>query len=404
MTDQANDEDEKDGTERKDVQMTLGNPSADSQEGSQDQESSTDMDDFSQQAVQVISQNDNDERGTPKNLIRTLQNAIGGLFDLDPAAGAEECKISEKRFTKEDNGLAQDWGESHDTVWLNPPYSDLETWLKKVISEINRPDQRSPSLILCLLPSNTSTQWFQNLVTQSSYLCFIEGRLSFTNTDQSSPFANILAVYGSPSDSLLDTLGDLGAVYTKAEVQQAQEQSRLSDILETDGGATFQATPTKKTKPPAQTQKEPQAPTSPQLMLDVSDRAPAVPQGLLLLPDLFRNDILGITFSESLMGHPDSAPTQGKFVVQTVTPAEVSHDTGTPKGWDTALAVDPQTETYALLYQHPEDPHTVQCSIAANGKNWTVVGLEQLFRVQTPTMIPSSNCSSGNKQTQTQNT
>jgi len=94
--------------------------------------STSDGDQMAPSAVQVTSQSGNDERGTPTPFVRRLHSAIGGLFDLDPCSGAEPSPIATTRFTAEDNGLAQDW-IGYDKVFVNPPYSNLKSWMKKVL-------------------------------------------------------------------------------------------------------------------------------------------------------------------------------------------------------------------------------------------------------------------------------
>jgi phage N-6-adenine-methyltransferase len=47
-----------------------------------------------------------------------------GPFDLDPAATAENTK-AKVYFTRETDGLAQDWSP-YKRIWLNPPYQKPE--------------------------------------------------------------------------------------------------------------------------------------------------------------------------------------------------------------------------------------------------------------------------------------
>ena len=72
---------------------------------------------------------DSDERFTP----RWLFDALGETFDLDPASpiGLDTFVPAIARFTREDDGLAQDW---NGFVWLNPPFSNSTVWADKFIA------------------------------------------------------------------------------------------------------------------------------------------------------------------------------------------------------------------------------------------------------------------------------
>lgn len=56
-----------------------------------------------------------DEWYTPRELVENL-----GKFDLDPYAPSRKWYTARECYTKEDDGLAQEW---HGRVFLNPPYS-----------------------------------------------------------------------------------------------------------------------------------------------------------------------------------------------------------------------------------------------------------------------------------------
>lgn len=196
------------------------------------------MTDGSKAAAKVTCQTGNDERGTPAAVIRRLHDALGGQFGLDPAAGAEPIEIAEERYTRDENGLAQPWDA--ETVWLNPPYSDLTPWMQKTVAEMKRDD--GPSLVLSLLPGNTSTTWFQEYAATSTYLCLVDGRLQFAGTDGSAPFASILCAFGDVPDDVLDELDALGTVYRRETVSAAAEQARLGDLVGDGGAATAPVT------------------------------------------------------------------------------------------------------------------------------------------------------------------
>ena len=115
-----------------------------------------------------------------------------GTFDLDPAANAENAK-ADRFFTKEDDGLSQDW--KAELVWLNPPYGRvIKDWVSKALSEY---DKGHAKKIIMLLPSRTDTRWFWSFYEREDVeVRFIKGRLKFGGLKTSAPFPSCLVVIG----------------------------------------------------------------------------------------------------------------------------------------------------------------------------------------------------------------
>ena len=64
---------------------------------------------------------------TPQDLFDKLNEEFH--FTLDPCSTDENAKC-EKHYTKEQNGLKQDW--TGEVVYCNPPYgSEMSLWIKK---------------------------------------------------------------------------------------------------------------------------------------------------------------------------------------------------------------------------------------------------------------------------------
>jgi len=168
-----------------------------------------------------------DEYATPRTLTRPLAEAVGG-FDLDPASGAEEEPHAEIQYTKDDDGLNQDW---FGRVFCNPPFSNKTDWIEKAIYEVEDGDAE---LVVMVLPVGTSTTWFHNLVTQATAVAFLgPGRVDFDRrskaTNQSNPtFAVMLAVFGDvPTPQLLGVLNQRGVVYYNRGLYQESQQVKF---------------------------------------------------------------------------------------------------------------------------------------------------------------------------------
>lgn len=70
----------------------------------------------------------NDVWNTPQDLFYYLNNIFD--FTLDPCTNGNNSKCA-KFYTEETNGLDQPW--NNETVFCNPPYSDIKKWTKKML-------------------------------------------------------------------------------------------------------------------------------------------------------------------------------------------------------------------------------------------------------------------------------
>jgi len=114
---------------------------------------------------------------TPEPYVEMAREVMGDI-DLDPASDAEAQKVVKANlfYDKEDDGLKYPW---HSRVWLNPPWSDPQPWLEKVISE--KVDQA-----IVLTTNATETEWFQDFVHQVDVVCFPKGRIKSYSHDSGS--------------------------------------------------------------------------------------------------------------------------------------------------------------------------------------------------------------------------
>jgi len=80
-----------------------------------------------------------------------------GEIDLDPCSNShEEPNVPAKtHFTREDDGLAQDW---HGRVYMNPPYGyEIAEWVDRLCQQY---EQGSVIEAITLVPARTDTAWF----------------------------------------------------------------------------------------------------------------------------------------------------------------------------------------------------------------------------------------------------
>lgn len=97
---------------------------------------------------------DIDRRYTTRETMALCMRIAGvEAWDLDVAAD-EESHWAPKWFGAEQDGLKQHW---EGRVWCNPPYSDIEPWVRKAWSEADRGVMKTLAM---LLPANRTEQPF----------------------------------------------------------------------------------------------------------------------------------------------------------------------------------------------------------------------------------------------------
>lgn len=122
---------------------------------------------------------------TPQDLFDKLNEVF--YFTLDVCASAKNAKCK-KYFTKEQDGLAQNWGMN--TVWCNPPYGrQIGEWVEKCACY--------PRCSVMLLPARTDTKWFHEWIYKNddAYVYFLKGRLRFGDAKNSAPFPSMIVVF-----------------------------------------------------------------------------------------------------------------------------------------------------------------------------------------------------------------
>ena len=124
--------------------------------------------------------------GTPQWLFNKLNEEFN--FTLDPCSNGENSKC-DVFFTEEHDGLSKDW--SGNTVFMNPPYSNCQGWMKKAYEESIK-----GCTVVCLVPARTDTDWFCNLALKYGEIRFIRGRLRFGDSKINAPFPSCVVIFG----------------------------------------------------------------------------------------------------------------------------------------------------------------------------------------------------------------
>lgn len=126
-----------------------------------------------------------DDWATPQHLFDDWNSVY--KFDVDVCASPTNAKVA-KYFTKEQDGLAQDWGNQR--CWMNPPYGrEIGKWMKKAYES-----SKQGATVVCLVPARTDTAWWHDYAAKGT-VHFLRGRLKFGNAKNSAPFPSAVVVF-----------------------------------------------------------------------------------------------------------------------------------------------------------------------------------------------------------------
>ncbi len=114
---------------------------------------------------------------TPKALFAKLDQEFNFICDVAASADNSLCN----QFIDEANDAlgSHRWLSSN---WCNPPYSKIQPWVEKAISE-----HKQGKTTVMLVPSDTSVKWFKEAYDSCNEVRFISGRISFINAETQKP-------------------------------------------------------------------------------------------------------------------------------------------------------------------------------------------------------------------------
>jgi hypothetical protein len=116
---------------------------------------------------------------------------------LDPSTGPHNPCGAVNFYTKDDDGLVQDWRNSvacGGLAYCNPEYADMDAWAAKISEEGMRGCE-----VISLTPARTDTKWFRRMVTADA-MCFWRGRLKFVGATHAAPFPSLVCYWGPKAD------------------------------------------------------------------------------------------------------------------------------------------------------------------------------------------------------------
>ena len=138
--------------------------------------------------TEIMFSSKTDHWATPQDFFDKLNDEF--YFTLDPCATPDNAKCS-KFFTKEMNGLTQNWGGNR--VFCNPPYGkEIGKWVKKAYEE----SKKSNTTVVMLIPARTDTAYFHDYIYhKAKEIRFVKGRLKFGQSKNAAPFPSMVVVF-----------------------------------------------------------------------------------------------------------------------------------------------------------------------------------------------------------------
>lgn len=138
-----------------------------------------------------------DEWYTPKELF----DVLGLEFDLDVASPIDNKGHvpASRRYTIEDDGLAQPW---EGRVWMNPPYSKPSPWVSKWLQHGNG---------LALLPMAKS-KWFDDLMQTEAKFVILPFGFKFVNAEGKRIWHMMASTVWALGDDNIQAISKLGKV------------------------------------------------------------------------------------------------------------------------------------------------------------------------------------------------
>lgn len=113
---------------------------------------------------------------TPQYVLDPVREVLGGRIDLDPCTTPDNPTRAVGFYAPPQDGLALPWGNSHTTIFVNPPYGKArEPWVDRCVEEA----LKASSIIVLLIPAHTDTKCFQHAVAHATSVCFIKSRVKF---------------------------------------------------------------------------------------------------------------------------------------------------------------------------------------------------------------------------------
>ena len=166
---------------------------------------------------------------TPPELFKRFDEVFS--FTLDPCAHPTTAKCK-KFFTKDDDGLKQEWHKIGNT-FVNPPFSrELALWIAKSYEE-----SQKGIIVAMLIPARPDTKAWHKYCLPHAKILFVSGRIAFLDQREgvekhTNPafFPSALVVFGNLDGKQTEKLNDIG-IWMETAVKPIPPPSKDGGIL-----------------------------------------------------------------------------------------------------------------------------------------------------------------------------
>lgn len=172
--------------------------------------------------IETPIQGKSNEWYTPARYVDAAREVMNGI-DLDPASCEMANRVvrAKRYYTKEDNGLAQEW---YGRVWLNPPYGSIDASRKKGISAfvgklVMEYELGNIEQAVLLATCQVSSKWFIPL--WQFPICFADHNIQFDcsipnkhryNGKDEHPYGTIFVYLGPNESKFIEVFSQFGRI------------------------------------------------------------------------------------------------------------------------------------------------------------------------------------------------
>ena len=144
---------------------------------------------------------DSNEYQTPLWFYQLLDRRFH--FQLDPCTTKDNPLGAPRFFTKEDDGLVQDW--SPGPAFMNPPYGRklIEAFVGKAHYESTK-----GNLVVGLIRHDPSTEWWNMWVRSRAWIEPVPFRIHFTGADGAYNFPSVIVIWSNLHQALYSRASD----------------------------------------------------------------------------------------------------------------------------------------------------------------------------------------------------